>query len=81
VILAWLLAEDDGAKKKIVSLLADRDEDLSLVRSTLQGKLQTIPQHFNISYLTGTEQLEGLSEEEPGHKDIKDMLSTLLQFL
>ncbi|OKP14598.1 Beta-catenin-like protein 1 -like protein [Penicillium subrubescens] len=37
VILAWLVAEDDGAKKKVVSLLADRDEDLSLVRGTLQG--------------------------------------------
>ncbi|CAL5869247.1 uncharacterized protein PFLUO_LOCUS3475 [Penicillium psychrofluorescens] len=63
VILSWLVAEDDGAKKKIVSLLADRDEDLSLVRGTLQ------------------EQLEGLGEEEPGQKDFKDMLSTLLQFL
>lgn len=38
VILAWLVAEDDGAKKKIQSLFADRDEDLSLVRKTLQGK-------------------------------------------
>ncbi|KAJ5128354.1 uncharacterized protein N7443_005475 [Penicillium atrosanguineum] len=39
VILAWLIAEDDGAKKKVVSLLADRDEDLSLVKSTLQEQL------------------------------------------
>ncbi|KAJ5201491.1 uncharacterized protein N7498_006154 [Penicillium cinerascens] len=39
VILAWLIAEDDGAKKKIVALLADRDEDLSLVRGTLQEQL------------------------------------------
>jgi hypothetical protein len=39
VILAWLVAEDDGAKKKIVSILSDRDEDLSLIRSTLQGTL------------------------------------------
>lgn len=38
VILAWLIAEDDGAKKKVVSLLADRDEDLSLIRGTLKGK-------------------------------------------
>jgi beta-catenin-like protein 1 len=35
--LAWLIAEDDGAKKKVLALLADRDEDLSLVRGTLQG--------------------------------------------
>ncbi|KAJ5979859.1 hypothetical protein N7481_007157 [Penicillium waksmanii] len=63
VILAWLIAEDDGAKKKVVALLADRDEDLSLVRGTLQ------------------EQLQGLDEGEPGQKDFKDMLSTLLQFV
>ncbi|KAL4917115.1 hypothetical protein BDW62DRAFT_211468 [Aspergillus aurantiobrunneus] len=63
VILAWLLAEDDGAKKKIVSILSDRDEDLSLIRSTLQ------------------EQIKGLSEDEPGEKDHKEMLQTLLQFL
>jgi len=48
VILAWLLAEDDGAKKKIVSLLADRDEDLSLVRGTLQGTLHMMLRDFQI---------------------------------
>ncbi|PYH90381.1 DUF1716 domain protein [Aspergillus ellipticus CBS 707.79] len=63
VILAWLVAEDDGAKQRIAALLADRDEDLTLVRATLQ------------------EQVEGLSEEEPGQKDHKEMLETLLQFL
>ncbi|CAI7663808.1 unnamed protein product [Penicillium pancosmium] len=63
VILAWLIAEDDGAKKKVVALLADQDEDLSLVRGTLQ------------------EQLQGLDEGEPGQKDFKDMLNTLLQFV
>ncbi|KAI9372136.1 hypothetical protein BJX61DRAFT_534225 [Aspergillus egyptiacus] len=62
VILAWLVAEDDGAKKKIVALLSDRDEDLSLIRTTLQ------------------EQSKGLSEEDPGEKDHKEMLQTLLQF-
>ncbi|KAJ5096335.1 hypothetical protein NUU61_005691 [Penicillium alfredii] len=40
VILAWLIAEDDGAKKKVVSLLADRDEDLSLIKATLQEQLE-----------------------------------------
>lgn len=32
------MAEDDGAKKKVVSLLADRDEGLSLIQGTLKGK-------------------------------------------
>ncbi|KAE8145840.1 hypothetical protein BDV25DRAFT_133432 [Aspergillus avenaceus] len=36
VILAWLVAEDDGAKQKIISLLADRDEGLSLIQKTLK---------------------------------------------
>ncbi|KAF7594385.1 hypothetical protein BBP40_009366 [Aspergillus hancockii] len=63
VILAWLVAEDDGAKRKIVSLLADRDEGLSLIQGTLK------------------EQIEGLSDKDPGHKDHKEMLETLLQFL
>jgi len=42
VILAWLVAEDDGAKQKVVSLLKDRDEDLSLIRGTLQGELSLV---------------------------------------
>ena len=37
VILAWLVAEDEGASKKIQSLLADRDESLAVVKATIQG--------------------------------------------
>ena len=39
VILAWLVAEDEGAKKRIQSLLAERDESLGVVKATLQGML------------------------------------------
>jgi beta-catenin-like protein 1 len=38
-ILAWLVAEDDGAKKAIVKALAERDESLADVRKTLQSHL------------------------------------------
>lgn len=38
VILAWLVAEDDGASKRIQSLLADRDESLAVIKATIQGK-------------------------------------------
>lgn len=38
-ILAWLVAEDDGARTKIQSLLTDRNETLSDVKATLQGLL------------------------------------------
>ena len=36
VILAWLIAEDDGARRKIQAL-AERDEILKDIRATLQG--------------------------------------------
>ncbi|KAI9055525.1 hypothetical protein LZ554_000473 [Drepanopeziza brunnea f. sp. 'monogermtubi'] len=45
VILAWLVAEDDGANTKIRSLLADRDEDLSAVKATIQEQLDIIDEY------------------------------------
>ncbi|PMD45155.1 DUF1716-domain-containing protein [Hyaloscypha variabilis F] len=42
VILAWLVAEDDGASKRIQTLLADRDESLAVVKATIQEQLDTI---------------------------------------
>ncbi|RYP45606.1 hypothetical protein DL768_008085 [Monosporascus sp. mg162] len=42
VILAWLVAEDDGARKRIQQLLADRDETLQVIRDTLQEQLEGI---------------------------------------
>ncbi|KOS19861.1 Uncharacterized protein ESCO_005730 [Escovopsis weberi] len=42
VILAWLVAEDAGARRRIKALLAERDEDLRAVRRTLQGKLDAL---------------------------------------
>ncbi|KAI9852845.1 MAG: hypothetical protein M1824_001690 [Vezdaea acicularis] len=38
IILAWLIAEDDGAKKKIRLLLGDQDDSFKNIRSTLQGE-------------------------------------------
>lgn len=43
VVLAWMIAEDDGARKKIQSLFADRDESLTLIRETLQGMSTCYP--------------------------------------
>jgi beta-catenin-like protein 1 len=39
-ILAWLVAEDDGAKQAIIKGLAGRDESLADVRKTLQAQLE-----------------------------------------
>lgn len=37
VILAWLVAEDEGSRIKIQEILADRDEGLADIKTTLQG--------------------------------------------
>jgi beta-catenin-like protein 1 len=50
VILAWLVAEDDGASKRIQSLLADHDESLAVVKATIQGEL--FAKHINEMGLT-----------------------------
>ncbi|KAK8153874.1 Catenin-beta-like protein [Phyllosticta citrichinensis] len=65
VILSWLVAEDGGAKKRIMELLADRDETLADIRATLKEQFEGI---------TG----DDLGE---GELMLKDMLSTLIGFL
>ncbi|KAH8646714.1 Catenin-beta-like protein [Xylariales sp. PMI_506] len=40
VVLAWLVAEDSGARKKIQSLLAERDETLAVIKATLQEQIE-----------------------------------------
>ncbi len=42
VILAWLVAEDDGARKKIQALLEDNGETLAVVRETIQEQIDGI---------------------------------------
>jgi beta-catenin-like protein 1 len=42
VVLAWLVAEDDGARKKIQALLADRDETFAVIRESLQERVNGI---------------------------------------
>jgi hypothetical protein len=89
VILAWLIAEDDGARNRIQEIFADRDEDLSLIKATLEG----IPPkpHLQVSFQQLIhaddllEQARIITEGENTDEDIdfmmKDILSTLIQFL
>ncbi|RKF60620.1 Beta-catenin-like protein 1-like protein [Erysiphe neolycopersici] len=42
VILAWLVAEDDGAYEKIKSLLSEQDENITLLSKTLNEQITTI---------------------------------------
>ncbi|KAL8808196.1 MAG: hypothetical protein Q9182_000260 [Xanthomendoza sp. 2 TL-2023] len=39
VVIAWLVAEDEGAKARVKGLLGERDESLAVVRATLQGRI------------------------------------------
>ncbi|CAL3972756.1 unnamed protein product [Diplocarpon coronariae] len=63
IILAWLVAEDDGAKKKIQNLLADRAEDLAVIKVTIQEQLDNIV---------------GDTEEEKWTKDMLNALAQFL---
>lgn len=42
VVLAWLVAEDDGARKKIQASLADRDETFEVIKASLQERFDAI---------------------------------------
>ncbi|KAI1170991.1 Catenin-beta-like protein [Nemania sp. FL0916] len=42
VVLAWLVAEDGGAKAAVQKLLADRDESLDVVKATIQEQIEGI---------------------------------------
>ncbi|MCJ1240827.1 hypothetical protein MMC14_008831 [Varicellaria rhodocarpa] len=42
VILAWLIAEDDGVKSKAQDLLAERDESFGDIRGTIQEQLDSL---------------------------------------
>ena len=41
-MLAWLVAEDDGARARVTALLAERDLGLRDVRATLEEQLREI---------------------------------------
>ncbi|KAM0816036.1 putative Beta-catenin-like protein 1 N-terminal domain-containing protein [Seiridium cardinale] len=40
VVLAWLVAEDGGAGKKIKALLAERDETLAVLKQTVEQQIE-----------------------------------------
>lgn len=81
VILAWLVAEDDGARRKIRELLKDRDESFKDLKTTLQGSLsKALLRDHRLTKLP--EQLNSMNTS-PEDQDVmlKDMLSTLIQHL
>lgn len=92
MILAWLAAEDIGARKKIQALLADRDETFQVVKNSLQRSFPLSfppPKNLSIPFhkiaqelMFRTEQLDSMNaSEEDEDSVLKDMLTTLLQHL
>ena len=46
VILAWLIAEDEGASKKIQTLLAERDETFAVIKATIRRATRDYHRRF-----------------------------------
>lgn len=62
LVLAWLIAEDDGAREKIRALLADRDETFEVVKASLQERQDAIGDKTSPSGKDTSEMLATLME-------------------
>lgn len=69
LVVAWLCAEDDGARKRVEEELGKRGKGINAVRETLKEQLGGLEE--------GAE--EGEVDEEARHE--REMLRTLIQFL
>lgn len=83
VILAWMVAEDAGAEKKVRELLAERHEDLALLKGTIQGIFnQTLRDDTERETNVWIEQLDTIGDaESEEEKNTKGMLEALMPFL
>lgn len=82
VIIAWLAAEDTGARKKLQSLLADRDESFQDVKATIQRSFSPLPYLPSRTDILRAEQLDGMNASaEEEDSVLKDMLATLIEHL
>lgn len=60
VILSWLIAEDDGARRKVKKLLADRDETFKDLKQSLREQLDGIDAEQSSEQAEVKEMLETL---------------------
>lgn len=81
--LAWLCAEDDGARGKVRGLLEESGMGLEHVRATLQGTLSlSFPERQMLTAWKFLEQIDGMDGEENEEQRLtKDMMNTLVSFL
>ncbi|KAI9742197.1 MAG: hypothetical protein M1818_004097 [Claussenomyces sp. TS43310] len=85
ILLAWVVAEDDGAAKRIRSLLAERDETLDAVKATIQGETShsdILGRALRLTLPLNIEQLDTMTDAETEEEHMtRDMLDTLTKFL
>ena len=81
VILAWLVAENERAKKSVEDALTDRNEGLKDIRKTLQGLSHLFYSSRHCADQV-TEQMNTM-DASPEDEDpmLKDMIRTLIDFL
>lgn len=80
VVLAWLVAEDEGAREQVKSLLGERKEGLEVVRATLKGRI-SVPRVVGFANRV-PDQLESIdTTAEDRDVVFQDMLATLADHL
>lgn len=77
LVLAWLCAEDDGAREKVGVELGKRGVGTEVVRATLQEQVEGMED--GEEGMEDGEEGEGDVDEESRH--MKEMLKTLIQFV
>lgn len=79
VVLAWLAAEDDGAKSQIKKSMGVGFVE---IRKTLEGAWRHVLMMLLTLLIVATEQLENASgQEDDEAASLRDMLSTLAEFI
>ena len=81
IILAWLVAEDEQAKKAVEDTFAEKKEGLKAIRKTLQGSSKFY-KPFELHADKIIEQIDIMDiGPEDGDPMLKDMIGTLIDFL
>ena len=80
VILAWLVAEDDGARKRLAALFQEKSEDFSSIKSTLQGMTPVVQCEWMLTFRS--DQLDGMTATtEDEDTFTREMLQALIEQL
>lgn len=92
LVLAWLCAEDDGARRKVEEVLGEKGLSTAVVRETLKGRFCSLDHEVIYIYeanvgLLLLDQLDSMddgsddSEVDDETRNMKEMLATLIKFV